>query len=90
MCVCVDRSDPPSDLEKQLHQSGGSWRLGNALHCINNSPCASCMHNYRAKMEVACSPKIMSHDLFPPMFGHLLHSAGKGKAAVDLSFAIQS
>lgn len=35
-------------------------------------------------------PKIMSHDLFPPMFGHLLHSAGKGKAAVDLSFAIQS
>lgn len=44
LCVCV------CDLEKQLYQSGGSWRLGSSLHGgINNTPCASCMFNYRAE-----------------------------------------
>lgn len=40
--------DPQSDLEKLQHQSGDSWQLGNTLHGINNFPCASCMHNYKA------------------------------------------
>lgn len=53
LCACarVCVYDPLSDLEKQLHQSEDSWQLGNKLHSINNLPCASCMHNYRAEKQ---------------------------------------
>lgn len=51
MFACVYACDPPSDLEKPLHQSEDSEQLGNTLHNINNLMCASCMHNYNTQKQ---------------------------------------